>query len=157
MYPFVAAWLKQTVKGIYPRAAIETYDTSAVALYRFLERESLHTLFPDFKTYEIHVDITAVIRPKKDKALLGFVECKLDQISLRDISQLLGYSRVALPMYSIIAALGGVTSAVHYLLDTYSRLDVLEYAPGRRLKVATWDAAKAEVHVPSLLPPGDYE
>lgn len=157
MYPLVAAWLKKAIKGIYPRATIETYDTSAVALYRFLERENLHTLFPDFKTYEIHVDITAVVLPKKGKALLGFVECKLDQISLRDLSQLLGYSRVALPIYSIIVAPGGVTPAVHYLLDTYGRLDVLEYAPGRRIKVATWDAVKAEVHIPSLIPPGDYQ
>jgi hypothetical protein len=90
--------------------------------YRFLERENFHTLFPDFKTYEIHVDITAVIRPKKGKAVLGFVECKRDQISLRDISQLLGHSRVALPVYSIIVTPGGVTPAVHFLLDTYSRL-----------------------------------
>ena len=156
MYPPVAAWLKRTIKGLYPRASIETYDTSAVALYRFLERENLHMLFPDFKTYEIHVDITAIILPKKSRALLGFVECKLDQISLRDLSQLLGYSRVARPVYSIITAPSGITPAIHYLLDTYSRLDVLEYAPGRRLKVATWDAIKSEVHVPSLIPSGEY-
>jgi hypothetical protein len=42
-------------------------------------------------------------------------------------------------MIEYTLAPGGVTPAVHYLLDAYSRLDVFEYAPGRRLKVVTWD------------------
>src|SRR2546425_11649647 len=139
MYPFVAAWLKRTLSGIYPRASINVYDTSTVALYRFLESHGYSDLFPLFRTYEIHVDITAIIQHRKKPAALAFVECKLDQISLKDLSQLLGYSRVAQPIYSIILGPGGISPALHALLHNYGRLDVLTYADGKRIKVATWD------------------
>lgn len=155
MYPAVMAWLKRSLKGHYPRASVETYDTSTVGLNRFLESQGLQNLFPQYQSYEISVDVTAVVRTRKS-GLLGFVECKLKQISLRDLSQLLGYSRVALPAYSIIVSPAGVTRAVHYLLNSFGRLDVLEYAPSRRLKLATWDSVRGEISLPTLIPPGDH-
>jgi hypothetical protein len=135
MYPVVANWLARALRGIYPRTRVDTYDTSRTFLNRFLEREGLQQLSPDFQTYEIQVDLTAVIRRRKNPATLGFVECKLGQISLRDLSQLLGYSRVALPVYSIIVSPVGMTRGLHYLLNTLSRIDVLQYAENRRIKL----------------------
>ena len=157
MYPVVAGWFARTLRGLYPRTRIDTYDTSRVTLNRFLEREGLHEFFPDFQTYEIQVDVTAVILLRSRLAALGFVECKLAHISLRDLSQLLGYSRVALPIYSIIVSPSGITSGLHYLLNAFGRLDVLEYGDGHRIKVATWDAVREEVNLPTLIPPGEYK
>ena len=155
MYPDVMAWLKRALQGMHPRASIETYDTSAVALYRFLEVQGLHELFPQYRSYDIYVDVTGVVRTRR-QAHLAFVECKLKAIALRDLSQLLGYSRVAMPLYSIIISPAGLGSAVTYLLKTYGRLDVLEYSPQKRLKVATWDSSRAEISLPTLIPPGEF-
>jgi len=140
---------------VHPRAAIETYDTSTVALYRFLEANNLHELFPQYRSYDIYVDVTGVVRTRHE-AHLAFVECKLKPITLRDLSQLLGYSRVAVPVYSIIVSPAGLGSGVTYLLRTYGRLDVLEYSHQRRLKVATWDSGRAEISIPTLIPPGEF-
>jgi hypothetical protein len=156
MYAPVISWFERTLKGLYPRTEIRVFDTSRFALSRFLEREGLHKSFPLYETYDIHVDVTAVLVPKNRAATLGFVECKLAQITLADLSQLLGYSRVALPVYSIILSPQGIGTALHYLLNSFGRLDVLDYDQRRRLKVATWNASKGDVDLPTLVPPGDY-
>ena len=156
MYPEVMAWLKGALHGIHPLADVETYDTSAVALRRFLEANGLQDKFPQYQSYDIHVDITGVVRTKRE-AYLAFVECKVKPITLRDLSQLLGYSRVALPIYSIVISPEGIGAAMSYLLRTYGRLDVLDYGHERRLKVATWDAARREISIPTLIPPGEFD
>ena len=155
MYPDVMEWLKRKLRGMFHRAEIETYDTSAVALYRFLETNGLQELFPQYQSYDIRVDVTGVVQTKHE-AHLAFVECKLRQITLRDLSQLLGYSRVAIPIYSIIVSPAGIGSAMTCLLKTYGRIDVLEYEKSRRLKVATWDSARREVSVPTTIPAGEF-
>ena len=155
MYPEVMAWLKRALRDIRPRADVTTYDTSTVALRRFLEDNGLQEFFPQYQSYDIHVDVTGVVRTKRE-AHLAFVECKLNQIALRDLSQLLGYSRVAAPIYAIILSPAGIGAAMTYLLRTYGRFDVLEYGKGRRLKVATWDADRREVRIPTLIPPGEF-
>lgn len=149
-------WFERTIKGLYPRSKVQVFDTSKYSLGRFLEREGLHKNFPIYKTYDIHVDVTAVIVPRTGQARLGFIECKLDWISLLDLSQLLGYSRVALPVYSIITSPIGIGVALHYLLNNFGRLDVLNYDGERKLKLGTWDAAKGEVNLTTLIPSGEY-
>ena len=155
MYPDVVMWLKRALHGMRPGADVKTYDTSAVALRRFLEAHGLQELFPQYQSYDIRVDVTGVVRTRQD-ASLAFVECKVKPITLRDLSQLLGYSRVARPIYSIIISPAGIGGAVSYLLKTCNRLDVLDYGPGRRLKLATWDAGRREISIPSIVPPGEF-
>lgn len=155
MYPEVMTWLKRALSGMWPRADVETYDTSVVALRRFLEAHGLQELFPQYQSYDIHVDVTGIVRTKRD-AYLAFVECKVNPITLGDLSQLLGYSRVALPIYSIIVSPAGIGGAMSYLLRTCGRLDVLDYGQGRRLKLATWDASRREISIPTLIPPGEF-
>ena len=155
MYPDVMEWLKHKLRGTFHHAKIETYDTSAITLYRFLETNGLEGFFPEYQSYDIRVDVTGIVQTKR-KAHLVFVECKLKQITLRDLSQLLGYSRVAIPIYSIIISPAGIGSALTCLLKTYGRIDVLEYEKDRRLKVATWDIDRREVSVPTLIPAGEF-
>ena len=155
MYPDVMAWLKDALREQHPQANIDTYDTSKVALYRFLEMVGLENRFPQCRSYDICVDVTGIVQTRRS-AYLAFVECKLKAITLRDLSQLLGYSRVAIPVYSIIVSPAGIGSAMTYLLRTYGRVDVLEYGRGRRLKVATWDAQRREISIPSLIPAGEF-
>ena len=156
MYPDVMVWLKRALQGKRPRADVETYDTSTVALRRFLETKGLQGLFPQYQSYDIQVDVTAVVRTRRE-AHLAFVECKVNPITLRDLSQLLGYSRVALPIYSIIISPAGIGGAISYLLKTCGRIDVLDYGNGRRLKIATWDTARREISIPTLIPAGEFD
>lgn len=155
MYPDVMEWLKHTLQGHFPAASVTTYDTSRVRLSRFLEARGLESSFPLYQSFDIRVDVTGVVQ-EGTAADLAFVECKLKPISLRDLSQLLGYSRVALPVYSIIVSPAGTSAGMNLLLQTYGRLDVLEYEPHRRIKVATWNGQRKEVDLPTLIPRGDF-
>ena len=92
-YPEVISWIGKYLKGKHLKATIKAYDTSRQNLSEFLRRHKLHSFFPEFETYVIKVDVTATIK-YKDRYDLAFVECKLNPINLKDISQLLGYSRV---------------------------------------------------------------
>lgn len=87
------------------------------------------------------------------------IECKTTPITLKDVSQLLGYSRVVLPVYACILSPLGVSSDVASLLKTYSRLDVLEYNwPKGELPhsivVATWNEQRKGIDYDSLIHAG---
>lgn len=88
-------------------AKIYVDDTSRKALSRWLLEYKFYSLFPDYQTYEIEVDVAGVIECPGG-AYLGFVECKLNRITLRDLSQLLGYSKVAKPLWSLIISPKGI-------------------------------------------------
>jgi len=76
--------------------------------------------------YNIQVDIVG-FAIQKNLTHLALVECKNDYITLRDLSQLIGYSLVALPIYSFIISPQGPSDSLILLLKTYNRLDVLRY------------------------------
>ena len=153
MYSEVCAWLQGLLKSRFPRSKVMVADTSRVTLGSFMEREGWAELFPDYQTYEINVDITGIVHTKKP--CLTFVECKLTTLKLRDVSQLLGYSKVAKPIYSLIISPVGISQALSLLLKIHRRYDVLEYAEGRRLKVGIWDAVRRTVDPATLIPPGE--
>lgn len=155
LYPSVIAWFKSLLKERNKRSSVQVFDTSRVSLWKFLKDNEYCKYFQDYITFEIQVDITAIVLRKKS-ASLSFIECKLNPISLKDISQLLGYSRVALPLYSIIISPKGISSSVSYLLKTFNRYDVLKYDSDKRIRIAKWDSSKNEVDIRSILPPGEY-
>jgi hypothetical protein len=155
LYPEVIKWLERYLKGKYPKAEIRAYDTSRQDLSEFLRRHKLHLFFPEFETYVIKVDITASIK-YKDKCDLAFVECKLNSINLKDISQLLGYSRVVRPKYSFIISPDTISAPVSTLIKIYKRYDILEYASGVRIRIAQWNKTTQGIDVSTVLPPGEY-
>ena len=154
MYPEVCRWLREVLQSRFPRAEIQVADTSQMVLSNFLEREGLTDLFPDYQTYEINVDVTAII--KRKTPALAFVECKLTTLTLRDTSQLLGYSKVAQPIYSIIVSPAGISKALSLLLKNFHRYDILEYGETKRLRLATWDPIRKTIDPATVIPPGDY-
>ena len=111
-------------------------------------------LFPDYQTYEINVDVTGIV--KRKNPCLVFVECKLTVLTLHDLSQLLGYSQVAKPIYSILISPVGMSKALTLLLKVYRRYDVLEYAENSRLKIGAWDAVRKTVDPATIIPAGDH-
>jgi hypothetical protein len=155
MYPEVFNWLLKHLKGIYPKSEIEVFDTSKINLCEFIRRKNLSIYFSEFETYVIKIDITGVIK-YKEKCLLAFVECKLNLISLKNISQLIGYSKVVRPTFSLILSPIGISSPVNKLINIYKRYDILTYYDNLNVRIAKWNIITKEIDQASLLPPGNY-
>jgi len=160
MYPDVAKWLNRLLKGKYPEARIEVRDTHATKLNEYVIRHGLQEYFDDdrWHTYDIKVDLTAFIKSQKSKGLI-FVECKTTNISLLNVSQLLGYSRVALPLSSYLLSSAGIGTSVQTLITKYGRSDILEYhwrkgEAARNMIIAKWESNLKTIDLNSVLPPG---
>ena len=125
LYSDVMVWLEGRLRSLYPRWSVGVHDTSAVKLSRFLDRQNLQSMFKGSETFEIEVDVTGIIT-RGEEAGLAFVECKAGAITLKDVGQILGYSRVALPVLSVILSPSGLSESLHTLLNTYGRVDLLE-------------------------------
>jgi len=152
MYPHVRAWLEKLLKSKFRGAEIKVGDTSKKILSRWLFDNGFHKYFDDYQTYEIEVDVTGII--KREKAELAIVECKLNKITLRDVSQLLGYSKVANPILSMIVSPAEVSDSLNLLLNISRRYDVLNYSSGRQIVVAKWDETRKEIDVSTIIPKG---
>jgi len=155
LYPDIIRWFEKYLKGKYPKAEIKTYDTSRQDLSEFLRRHKFHLFFPEFETYVIKVDVTATIA-YKNKCDIAFIECKLNPISLNDISQLLGYSKVVNPKHSFIISPTGISSPVNTLIKIFKRYDILEYSKGSKIRIAQWNKVTQEIDASTLLPPGEH-
>jgi len=154
MYPDVREWLEDRLRRVMKDADVRVYVTSRTTVADLIEREHLTRYFGDiYRTYDIMVDITGIII-RNNKGELAFVECKLNKISLRELSQLLGYSVVARPRYSIIISPRGASDSLRTLLTSYRRMDILEYARGRRIAIARWDVNKKDIDYATIIPPG---
>ena len=76
---------------------------------------------------------------------LVFVEVKIGQLKLIDLSQIIGYSCIALPIFSILIAPAGMGSTLAKLLTSFGRTDILEFRPGRKIQVLKWDERKQDI------------
>lgn len=153
MYPHVAQWLRHLLTQKFEHSTVVVEDTSKKVLSRFLVERGLHELFPEYQTFEIQVDVTGVVYNGKT-AGLAFIECKLDKMSLRDLSQLLGYSRVATPIVSIMVSPEGISDAINLLFNTHRRYDILSYGDKGCIRIAKWDENKRDINMQTLVPRG---
>jgi hypothetical protein len=133
---------------------IRAFDTHNVNLSRLINDLGLQNLFPQFNAWDVKVDVTGIVSNEKN-GYLALVECKVKQLTLRDIGQLLGYSIVVNPILSVLTSPTPPSDPLITLLKDYGRLDVLQYGPKRRhIRIAKWDHVKNEVIPSSVLPPG---
>jgi hypothetical protein len=155
LYPEVARWLRLLLKGRHPKATVSAHDTHSMELSAFLRREGLHARFKDYDAFEIQVDITGVVQTH-DSVRLAFVECKVGQITLRDVGQLLGYSLVARPEWSYLLSPAGLSDRLNTLLVTFGRQDVLTYSKNRAIRLGRWNVGRGEMDLSSLVPRGSH-
>ena len=154
LYEPVCTWLERVLIERYKRMDIRVFDTHNVKLSKLINDLGLNSFFPQFNSWDVKVDITGIIKNEK-KAYLALVECKVKQLTLRDIGQLLGYSIVVNPILSVLTSPASPTDPLITLLKDYGRLDVLEYGPQKRyIRISKWDDVKNEVIPSSILPPG---
>lgn len=146
MYPDIINWLKKSLNEQFGKKGkkITILDTHHSDLANFIINLNYQKFFPEFTTYKIRQDITGFIE-YEDKVELVFVEVKIGQLKLIDLSQLIGYSCIALPIFSILIAPEGMGSTLAKLLTSFNRKDILEFRPGRKIQVLKWDQKKQDI------------
>jgi hypothetical protein len=154
LYPDVCSWFRKMLQSKFKDATICVEDTSKKVLSKWLLEKGFHSYFPDYQTYEVEVDVTGVVVKSNKEAHLEFVECKLGKINLRDFSQLLGYSKVALPLYSIILSPKGISQSLNLLFNIARRNDILYYSEDKHIFITTWFERKKEIDFSTIIPKG---
>ncbi|MCK5169289.1 MAG: hypothetical protein KAQ75_05350 [Bacteroidales bacterium] len=146
MYPDIIKWLDISLNEKFGKKAkkVIVLDTHDSDLSNFIIKLNYQKFFPEFTTYKIRQDITGFIE-YKDKVELVFVECKNAELNLINLSQLIGYSCIALPIFSILIAPQGMGTTLSKLLNSFNRTDILEFRPNRRIEVLKWDYKKQDI------------
>ena len=135
---------------------VRVLDGSRTSLARLVDREGLaEGLAPEWPSWDMKVDVVG-FAIGEGGTHWAFVECKPNAVNLRALSQPLGYSRVARPVYSFIVAPHGASDALRSLLLTFSRLDVLRYREEAgqlpwSIVVARWDSTRGCIDTGSMI------
>jgi hypothetical protein len=133
---------------------VRVVDSHNIKLSRLVNDLGLQSLFPQFNAWDVKVDITGIVSNAK-MGYVTLVECKVKQLTLRDVGQLLGYSRVVNPILSVLTSPAWASDPLITLLHDYGRLDVLEYGSEQRyIRIGRWDPTRAEIIASSIIPPG---
>ena len=151
MYPDVCRWLEEFLKGHFQQSEIDVRILSHTPISRFLSTYECGNFPGEWVTWNIKVDIVGFVHQPNNPTTMAFVECKNSPLTLAHLSQLLGYSRIAQPLYSFLISPVGFSSTLVSLLQEYQRQDVLEYhwAAGRlprKIVVAKWEAATSNLN-----------
>jgi hypothetical protein len=144
MYSDVHQWLENFLREHFRQADIDVRILSHTSISRFLSTYNRGDFPEEWVTWNVKVDVVGFVHQSNRPTILAFVECKNVKLTLAHLSQLLGYSRIAQPLYSFLISPVGFSSALVSLLQEYQRRDVLEYhwesgKMPRQIIVAEWD------------------
>lgn len=144
MYSDVRQWLEDFLNDRFQQADVDVYDLSRTPISRFLRTYNRGDFPAEWVTWNIKVDIVGFVHHSNKPSALAFAECKNTNLTLAHLSQLLGYSRIAQPLYSFLISPVGFSPMLTSLLQEYQRHDVLEYhwesgKMPRQVVVAEWD------------------
>jgi hypothetical protein len=154
LYEPIRLWLNNILIQQFKRMQVQVIDSHKIKLSKLISELGFQRLFPQFNAWDVKIDITGIVSDGKT-GHIALVECKANQLTLRDVAQLIGYSIVVKPILSILVSPAPPTDPLITLLKDYGRLDILRYgAKDQYIRIATWDMAKQEVIPASLLPPG---
>lgn len=159
LYPDIIMWLDTFLRQRFSSEHIIVKDGSRKSIKRILQDENLNPINkPEWLTFDILVDVCGFII-HHNRIEFAFIECKNKPISLLDVSQLLGYSKVALPIFSCIISPFGMSADVAKLMVTYNRQDILEYdypkgAQAKSVFIATWIQEHQQVDFSTIIPNG---
>ena len=155
LYGPVRAWFQAVLARRFPRHSVRAFDTSHKRVSSLIVQQGLQAQFPQAGAWDIQADITALIVGRASR--LAFVECKKGPITLKDVGQLLGYSRVAQPVAAVLLSVEPLSDPLRTLLVTYGRYDILEYnSDHSRIKIVQWDQRRGDVLHSQALPPGEH-
>lgn len=146
MYPDIIKWLEKDLNQKFKNNSnrVTVLDTHDSDLSNFLMDLGYQKVIPEFATYQIRQDITGFIE-YPDRVDMVFVECKNEPLNIMHLSQLIGYSCVALPIYSLLLSPAGMGATLGKLLQAFNRKDILYYRSGKRIQVIKWDYKKQDI------------
>lgn len=144
MYPDVCQWLEAFLKDRFRQAEVDVHSLPHTPISRFLSTYDRGSFPGEWVPWNIKVDVVGFVHHPNRSTDLVFVECKKNRLTLADLSQLLGYSRIARPLYSFLISPLGFSQSLVSLLQEYRRHDVLVYHSEagklpRQLIVAQWE------------------
>ena len=152
LYDPITKWFYQYLSSKYKKSEVIVWDSHSVLLSRLLQNKGFHNYFNMFDTFEIKVDISAIII-HGNEAQLGFVEVKSGYIRLTNVGQLLGYCKVAQPIEAFIISPLYISSPLHNLIVKYGRHNILDYGTSK-IKIAKWNSNTDSIEHNTLIPRG---
>ncbi|MHA1196164.1 MAG: hypothetical protein ACTSRH_09325 [Promethearchaeota archaeon] len=151
LYPEIKNWLDNLLKEYFPKKKVYSFITSNIYLSKFIQDKNWIEYCSDYATYQIKIDILGVLIEKTELEFI-FIEVKNSKISLKDVSQLIGYSKVAQPLFSIILSPKWVSDPVKILFEIYRRYDILKYNSDKFIKIGKWDPEKKDIDYNKIYP-----
>ena len=151
LYPQINSWFKEYLIDKYPNFYIKTtFETSTKALDVVLNKFDIH--FSHLTDLSIKIDIVGILTNKKThKIKLVFIEVKDEDLTLKDLGQLWGYTMIADPLESFL-----ITSTdfgiLHKILNIHKRLDLLNYGKNKNMKIVKWNSDTNCIEYNTMIP-----
>lgn len=152
LYPKIENWLNQYLKDKYKNhSVITTHDSSRKYLNKILKKNEIHC--KEAEGIKIKVDILGILKRGNDHKLV-FVEVKNSKLTLKDLGQLWGYTKLINPEESFLISPGGF-GELSYIFDVLNRIDLLEYGLKKKkyMKIAKWDKRYNSIDYSNFITP----
>lgn len=152
LYPDIMYWLKYYLQGKFKKAQIETTaETSKRYLDEVLRDKGI--FIPETVGVKIKVDVVGIITLQNKPPQLAFVEVKDKPLTLKDLGQLCGYTKLINPLESFLVSSKGI-GTLELIIKQYKRHDILRYGERneRLMKVAKWDVNRKSIDYSTLMP-----
>ena len=95
-----------------------------------IDFEGVDEIIEEFDDFDIKPDVIGITYNKKN---LFLIESKVTKISLEDLSQTIGYSKVIQPTEAFLISTEEISSNLLFLLDAYP--EVLKYNGTQKVKI----------------------
>lgn len=151
LYEDIRIWFKVYLAEKYSDYKIQTtHETSRQNLETVLRKYNIN---PSLAIgLKIKIDILGILR-KDDESLLAFIEVKDQDLTLKDLGQLWGYTQLMDPIESFLITskgLGGLSK----LFNVLKREDLLKYGQvgTKYMQIAQWDIRRNAIDYSTLIP-----
>jgi hypothetical protein len=157
LYSPIAFWIEELLRARFRKQEIIVEDTSAIELSTWLSTHNLASKIEYGEFFNFKVDITGVII-NRINAKLFLVECKLKYITINDLSQILGYSRIANPYRAMIISPFGANRNLHRLVMVSGRNEVLRFDDDQSndsvIRICKWNINRKDIDYSASIPLG---
>ncbi len=126
-YP-LQVWLENHIKQNHNSDSL-VFDSSTTNLNN-IDFEGVDEIIEEFDDFDIKPDVIGITYNKKN---LFLIESKVTKISLEDLSQTIGYSKVIQPTEAFLISTEEISSNLLFLLDAYP--EVLKYNGTQKVKI----------------------
>ncbi len=132
LYIPIREYLEKTFSEIY-KENVKFYDTSSFYLNKFILENNLYDEFEYYEEYKIKPDLVGFILSSK-KIIIA--EIKANELSLKDLGQLIGYCLVSIPEFAILISKEEPSLNLKKILKLNKK--VLFYN-NKEIKISRWD------------------